>query len=39
MATKTQVLDKYGATRHKSKKAGQTGGVTSNNINDEDRGF
>ena len=39
MATKTQVLDKYGATRQKSKKAGQTGGVTSNNINDEDRGF
>ena len=39
MATKTQVLDKYGATRQKTKKGGQTGGVTNNNIGQEDRGF
>lgn len=37
-ATKTQVLEKYGATRQKSKKQGYTGGVM-NHMQEEDRGF
>ena len=37
-ATKTQVLEKYGATRQKQKKTTHTGALNMNNT-DDDKGF